>query len=177
MLVVCLWHLGGECLPPRPSLMSKGASIRRCLVVAASTLHPSARGKRRARPFCPPPPCTVHRRAGASLLRSVGAFTAAHAATMQAPAGASSWLRALSTRVPEVESATAVHRGVGASLLRSFVASMAAPSQRCKHPQVPGRGGKHSPPECQRQTTSTHLEPATAVHRGVGASLLDQSER
>ena len=38
-------------------------------------------------------------------------------------------------------------------------------------------GGEHSPPpQCHEQKTSTHLESASALHRGAAASLLDQLE-
>ena len=56
--------------------------------------------------------------------------------------------------------------------------SMAAPTPRqTLDLQVLGRGGKHSPSECQRQKTSMYtLDSASASHHGAAATLLDQSE-
>ena len=43
--------------------------------------------------------------------------------------------------------------------------------------QVPGPGGKHCPPECQRQRRARIiLESASASHRGAPTNLLDESE-
>ena len=98
----------------------------RCVwvVAAASTLHPSAARRERARTLSTPPPRTVEQPQACSISRSF----------------------------------------------------MSAPSQTTFSAGVHNRRGKHSPPECRRQVASTHLESASASHRGAAASLLHQSE-
>ena len=87
--------------------------------------------------------------------------------------------QALSTRVPEAETSTllqtfelrTVEHPQACSISRSFIA---APLQSTV--QVRGRGGKHSPPECRRQSrarTFRFPEPFCASHCRVAASLLN----
>ena len=169
----CTVHRGAAASLLDQSALHGGFRCRRQTPARAwsrsTTLHhSSARGKRRARTILSA--TAVHRGVGASLLRSVRTYIPAPSAKVQAPARAWSWRQALSIRVPEADDEHAPFCPPPPCTVEQVQAARLASicitdEQRCKHLQVPGRGGKHSPPECQRQTTSTPFLSATAVHR------------
>ena len=56
------------------------------------------------------------------------------------------------------------------------MAAFVAMAKHLQHVQVPGPGGKHSSQWRTSGRDGTHLDSASASHRGAAASLLDQSE-
>ena len=141
-----------------------------------------------------PPEC--HRQTTSMHLESASQACSISRSSMAAPlqrpdtpAGALLRWQALSARTcytaPDtsrhLESATILHCGAAAKLTQLGGAPCRLLRKGQTHLQVLARGAKHSPPECYTgPDTSTHLEPASilhrASHRGAVASLLDQSE-
>ena len=109
--------------------------------MAASNLHPSVPGKDEQAPLSPPPRCA------ASLLHQSGLVCMVTAASTLHPSAAG--------KDVEQPQACSISRSV-----------MAVRLQTTFHAGVLGRGSKHSPSECRRQRTSTHLESASASHLG-----------
>ena len=79
-----------------------------------------------------------------------------------------------------LELASAEHRGAAASLLdlsKLFGSFRHKGKQPAQSGQVRSLGDKHSPPAgVPAAEMSTHLESASASHRGAAASLLDLSD-
>ena len=152
-----------------------------CLVVVASTLHPSASDSpslTRARTLSRPPSCTVEWWRVCSISRSSRVRSSSFVNTKHPKVLART---ALSTLHP---SATSIRRACTLSLpppctveqpqslldhAEHHAGSVAKARHTCRCQW--SRGGKHSPPECHRQTTSTHLESASTLHRGAAAKL------
>ena len=170
------------CLPPRPSTCNVRGRSNRVPEVDTSThlgvglrlapwssrslldqseLHVSFRCKAKAPARCRCKPRQTHLQVclWRQALSTTGVLAAetTHARTLSRPP----------PRTVEQPQACSIS-------LSCMVAFVAKPKQPDLHVFL-SPGGKHSPPpECQRQRRSTHLESASASHRGAAASLLDQ---